>query len=310
MPLFLLLLTLWAQAAAVQPPPTREVFSSRSELVVLHVSVLDRKSGFVAGLPREAFTVYEDGRPQAIGFFENADGPATIGLVMDNSGSMHRMRDEVIAAGMTFAHASHPRDEMFVVHFNERVWSGLPPGQPFTSDRLTLHQALLRSTTRGQTALFDAVRAGLRQLEAGRQAKKVLVVVSDGGDNASQTRFADVLDMALRMDALVYTIGLYDRDDRDANPKLLRQLAEATGAEAFFPRKTKQITKILERIARDIRSGYTIGYAPDAGAPQGYRAIRVAVQAAGRSKLAVRARTGYMAGPPAAHETAGREDRK
>lgn len=281
--------------SVVQDPQGRAVFSSRSELVVIHATVIDRTSGFVPGLPREAFTVSEDGVPQPIGFFENADSPVTVGLVIDSSGSMQTRR-AVIAAGMAFAHSSHPDDEMFTINFNEKVWPGLPLPQRFTSDRRELRDALLRSTSRGQTALFDAIRTALTHLESGHQQKKVLVVVSDGGDNASQARFSDVLDAALRMNAVIYAIGLFDQDDRAANPRLLRQLAAATGGEAFFPNKPGEVTRVLERIARDIRSGYTIGYAPASATKAGYRAIKVEVRPADHRKVAVRARTGYVAG--------------
>jgi VWFA-related protein len=282
---------------AGQAPPGRTVFSSRSELVALHVSVSDRRAGFVSGLPRDAFIVYEDGRPQEISFFENEDSPVTVGFVVDSSGSMQRMRQAVIAAGMAFAHASHPDDEMFTVHFNERVWLGLPAGQPFTSDREELRRALMRSTARGQTALFDALRIGLDHLETGRMGKKVIVLVSDGGDNSSRAKFEEVLDSALRMNAVIYSVAIYDRHIRDANPKVLRELAKATGGEAYFPRGIEQVSQVLEGIARDIRSGYTIGYVPSnsLGKP-GYRAIRVSVRSPDRRKLHVRARAGYMAG--------------
>src|SRR5688572_12995057 len=138
---------------------------------------------------------------------------------------MAARRDAVIAAGLAFAASSHPADELFTVNFNERVWPGLPSGRPFTSDRGELRAALARSTARGQTALFDALLAALQQLDRGAQPRRVLIVVSDGGDNASRARFADVLDAALRRDVVIYTIGLADRDDRDAKPKLLRELS-------------------------------------------------------------------------------------
>jgi VWFA-related protein len=294
-----------AAAAAQTSPPAASpspVFTAHSDLVVLHVSVIERKSGFVAGLPKEAFAVYDDGNPQTIAFFRNEDTPVSVGLVIDNSGSMQPKREAVIAAGLAFAESSNPRDEMFTVNFNERVWTGLPPGQ-FTSDRGALRQALLRTTTRGQTALFDAMQLALGQLARGREQKKVLIVISDGGDNASRTaRFADVHDTALRASVVIYAIGLFDSDDRDAKPKLLRELARATGGEAFFPKHVKEVTPILERIASEIRSGYTIGYAPSAGTLKpGYHAIAVQVRAPDRRKLTVRARAGYMAG--AASET-------
>src|SRR6187397_1263114 len=137
----------WILSLLVQAPAqARPAFSSRSELVVLRVSVVDRRAGFVSGLPREAFTVQEDGRPQPIQFFENEDTPVTVGLVIDCSGSMQTRRDGVIAAGMAFADSSHPADELFTLNFNEKVWPGLD-GQAFTSDREELRQALNRSTS-------------------------------------------------------------------------------------------------------------------------------------------------------------------
>lgn len=296
--LLLGLFSLTQVAVPAQEPQTRAVFSSRSELVALHVSVVDRRADFVSGLPREAFIVFEDGQEQKIALFENADTPVTVGLIIDNSGSMTRTRDTVIDAGITFSQASHPADEMFVVHFNERVWPGLAPPENFTTDREHLRLALQRSTARGQTALFDALLGGLTRLEGGRHQKKALVVISDGGDNASRTRFEDVLARALRMDALIYSVGLYDQYDRDANPDLLRKLARSTGAEAFFPRRSSDVGPILDRIARELRSGYTIGYVPTISLTRpGYRRIEVEVRAPDGRKLSARARAGYTAGP-------------
>jgi Ca-activated chloride channel family protein len=278
-----------------QGQPPRAAFSSRADLVVLRVSVVDRQAGFVSGLPRDAFVVHEDGRPQPIEFFEHEDTPVTVGLIIDSSGSMLPRRDSVIAAGMAFADSSHPADELFILHFNERVWPGLPPGQSFTSDHGELRRALDRSTSRGRTALFDAIRQGLRTLDEGHKTRKVLVVVSDGGDNASATRFDEILDAALRKDVVIYTVGIYDPNDPDAKPRLLRQLAEATGGEAFFPRANTEVTPLLERIARDIRSSYTVGYVPPAGADrQRRRSVRVDVRSPDGRKLAVRARSSYI----------------
>ena len=191
---------------------------------------------------------------------------------------------------MAFAGSSHPADELFTLNFNERVWPGLPPDRPFTSDREELRRALERSTTRGRTALFDAIAMGLRRLDEGHKTRKVLVVVSDGGDNASHTRFDEVLDTALRKDVVIY-----DPNDRDAKPGLLRQLAEATGGEAFFPRPNADVTPTLERIARDIRSSYTIGYPPPGDTASGRRrSVHVDVRAPDGRKLSVRARSSYI----------------
>jgi VWFA-related protein len=276
-----------------QAPQHAPAFKSSTDLAVLHVSVVDKHAGFVSGLPRDAFAVYENGRPQPIAFFENEDTPVSVGLVIDSSQSMFTRRDAVIAASMAFAESSHPDDEMFTLNFNERVWPGLPDGQAFTSDHAELHAALNRSGSRGKTALFDAIDAGLSHLDAGAMTRKVLIVVSDGGDNASAKRYEDVLDAALRRDVVVYTVAIYDGYDRDANPQVLRDLAAATGGEACFPKRLADVGPALERIARDIRSSYTIGYAPPAGGTAAARSIRVDVRPQGR-KLTVRARSAYI----------------
>lgn len=281
--------------SAFQDPP-RTVFSSGSEVVVVHVAVMDGKSQLVSGLPQDAFRIFENGRPEAVSFFHNEDNPVTVGLVLDCSGSMQRKREAVIAAGLAFARSSHPQDEMFTVNFNEHVWSGLPPALPFTTDIRELQAALQRSTARGQTAFFDGLRTALTHLEKGHEPKKALIVVSDGGDNASATTFAEVHDLALRMDAVIYTIGIRDQyDGKDAKPEVLRKLARATGGEAYFPTRLEDVTGVLERIARDIRSGYTLGYVPPPGA-DGFRAIHVEVHLRDGRKLSARARSGYVAG--------------
>ena len=280
-----------AEATNVSQPPAR--FTSSSELVVLHVTVLDRKSGYVSGLTRDAFTVYEDGAAQPVGFFEDADIPVTVGLVIDSSISMHRHRDAIVAAGTTFVESSHDDDELFTIYFNEHVWPGLPDGQLFTNNRELLRQSFAQMRTRGQTALFDGLQAALTRLERGHSQKKVLIVVSDGGDNASKAKFDDVLQAALRMDAVIYAVSIPDQYETEARPDVLKKLAAVTGGEAHFPRNMSQVTSTFERIARDIRSGYVIGYTPPP-AGKGYRAVRVAVQSPGRRSLTVRARSGYQ----------------
>jgi len=271
----------------------RPVYSSHSDVVVLHVSVLDRHAGFVSDLPQEAFAVTEDGRPQQIEFFEHDDTPVTVGLVIDSSTSMVRRRQGVIAAGMAFAESSNPADELFTINFNERIWPGLDEGQDFTSDSGTLRRALDRSTARGKTAFFDALATAMRHLEKGHEPRKVLIVVSDGGDNASRTTCDEILDAALRSDVVIYTVGIFDAEDEDKNPKLLKRLAEVTGGEAFFPSTKDDVKPVLERIARDIRSSYTLGYAPQDGRSGEHR-LHVDVRDPQRRKLSVRARDVYV----------------
>jgi Ca-activated chloride channel homolog len=285
--------------ASAAQDPSRKVFSSRSEVVLVHVSVLDGKSRLVPGLPQEAFEVFENGQPQPITFFHNDDEPVTVGLVLDCSTSMQRRRDAIIAAGLAFAQSSHSADELFTVNFNEQVWSGLPASVPFTSDVDRLRTALQRSTARGRTALFDAMQFALNHLHKGQRQKKVLIVVSDGGDNASGATFGDVLKAAERSDAIIYALSLHDEYDRDARPEVLRKLTRATGGKAFFARDPADSTAVLTQIADEIRSGYTLGYVPPP-AGDGYRAIRVDVRPADGRKLSVRARPGYVAGPSTA----------
>jgi VWFA-related protein len=284
-----------AQEGPAPQDRAHKVFSSRSEVVLVHASVRDGKSHLVSGLPETAFRVFENGQPQPITFFHNQDNPVTVGLVLDCSTSMQRKRDAVIAAGIAFAESSHPADEMFTVNFNEQVWSGLPASIPFTHDVEQLRGALQRTTARGQTALFDAVQFALNHLAKGQRQKKVLILVSDGGDNASTTKFDDVLHAAQRSDAVIYALSLSDQYDDDAHPEVLRKLTSATGGKAYFPHNPTDSTTVLTGIARDIRSGYTIGYIPPSGG-EGYRAIRVEALAPDGRRLAVRARPGYVAG--------------
>lgn len=300
-----------APAAAQTPPAT---FSTRADLVVVHATVLDRKGGFVAGLDRDAFTVYEDGTPQTITVFRNEDSPVTVGIVIDNSGSMEANREAVITGGLAFARASHPDDEMFTVNFNEKISTGLPPDRPFTNDLAVLRRALSGISARGRTALHDALAYAIRHLATGTSQKKVLIAVSDGGDNASSTRLDQVVALARQTDVVIYAIGLVDQyQRRDAKPGVLKQLAKETGGETYFPDRIEQTASILERIAHEIRSGYTIGYAPTNVALDGsYRRIQVTVRAPldaarGRpdnTRLKVRARAGYLA-PSGKHRSVG-----
>ena len=281
-----------AQASAPQVPTIRV----RTDLVVLQVAVLDKESRFVPGLPEPRFTVSEEGVPQTIRVFSNEDRPAAIGLIVDNSGSMHNKREDVILAALAFARAGNPLDEYFVVHFNERIWMGLPDGVSFASGFEGLLKALSRTQTYGRTALYDAVDRGLEHLRQSGNARRVLVVVSDGGDNASAIQLEQLLRRVQETDVAIYTIGLFDEDARDRNPRVLRRLAAAAGGEAFLPGSIGGATAVLSRIARDIRSIYLIGYESTNPARDGrYRQVRVNLQSTGREKLKVRARPGYFA---------------
>ncbi|MBZ5669149.1 MAG: VWA domain-containing protein [Acidobacteriia bacterium] len=264
--------------------------------VVLPATVQNHKGILVSGLGKDDFQVYEDGLLQQITYFSHEDIPVTVGLVVDNSGSMRPKRAEVIAAALAFARSSNPADQMFVVNFNEHVSFGLPHNTPFTDKVTELEVALSHIKADGETALYDAVAAALEHLMKGNRDKKVLIAVSDGADNASKHTLAQIMAMAGRPDAIIYTIGLFEQDDPDKNPGVLRQLAKATGGEAFLPESLKDVAPICERIARDIRNQYTIAYAPANRKQDGtYRLIQVKAAAPGRGRLFVRTRAGYTA---------------
>jgi Ca-activated chloride channel homolog len=287
-----------SQAPATSPYPSGNEyrFKVNTNLVVLHATVQDRKGSLVSGLDKEEFQVYEDGTLQQIKYFSSEDTPVTVGLVIDNSGSMQAKRAEVIAAALAFARSSNPQDQMFVVNFNEHVRFALPGTKLFTDQVAELEVALSRIITDGETALYDAVAAALERLNKGDRDKKVLVVISDGGDNASTHSLTQITAMAQRTDAIIYTIGLFDEGDGDSNPDVLKQLAKDTGGDVFLPRSIKEAVPICERIARDIRSQYTIAYVPANSKQDGtYRVIQVKASAPGRGRLLVRTRAGYRA---------------
>jgi VWFA-related protein len=264
--------------------------------VVLHATVENHKGAPVSGLGKDAFQVCEDGAPQQIEFYSHEDIPVTVGLVLDNSGSMGPKRDEVIAAAMAFARSSNPQDQMFVVNFNEHVSLGLPVSVPFTDQTAQLQLALSRFHADGKTALYDALAMALEHLKQGNRDKKVLIVVSDGGDNASKHTQGQILALAGQSDAIIYTIGIYTDEDPDQKPGALRQLSKATGGEAFFPRTVPEVVPLCERIAHDIREQYTLAYTPTNRKPDGaYRVIQVKALAPGYGRLTVRTRAGYYA---------------
>jgi Ca-activated chloride channel family protein len=287
-----------SQAPSTSQDATHDQYRIKvnSNLVVLHATAQDHKGILVSGLDKDSFHVYEDGTLQQIKYFSHDDIPVTVGLVIDNSGSMGKKRTEVIAAALAFARSSNPQDQMFVVNFNEHVRFALPDNTPFTDQVTELEEALSRIITNGQTALYDAVAAALDHLKKGDRDKKVLIVISDGGDNASKHNLAQIMAMAQHGDTIIYTIGLFDEEDDDRNPRVLKQLAEDTGGDVFLPQSLKEAVPICERIARDIRTQYTIAYVPANRKQDGaYRTIQVKARAPGRGQLLVRTRAGYRA---------------
>ena len=269
------------------------VIHSDVRLVLLDVSVKDHAGGWVSGLARDDFRVDENGAPQKITVFANNDIPVTVGILVDNSRSMGPKRSDVLAAATTFIAASNPHDEIFVLNFNDTVSRGLPPDVPFSDDIRQLRAALSRAFPEGRTALNDAVVDGLEQLKLGKRDKKTLIVISDGGDNASSHNRAGMLGLVERSLATIYTIGLFDTGDLDRDPGILKKLARMSGGVAYFPESAAALTESCKSIAKDIRTRYTIGYPPPARNGGPLRRIRVHVSAPGHRGLIARTRLSY-----------------
>ena len=270
--------------------------------MVLHASVINERGQFVPGLPQDNFRVLEDKVEQKISIFRQEDVPVSMGLVIDNSGSMRDKRPQVNAAALTFVKTSNAQDEAFVVNFNDEYY--LDTVHDFTNDIEEMKDALERIDARGSTALYDAVIGSLDHLKKGSKDKKVLLVVTDGIDNSSRRSLANAVEEAQRSNALIYAIGLFtdedmrhNRSDAKKARRALTELTTATGGLAFFPESVDDTTAICAQIARDIRNQYTLAYySTNQAHDGGFRTVQIAVTPPrGAGKLSVRTRSGYYA---------------
>ncbi len=270
-------------------------FKKKVEEVVLHATVTDQRQHLVSGLRQGDFAVFEDGKPMVITSFHQEDIPVSIGIVIDNSGSMRTKRQQVNQAALNLVRASNPQDELFVVNFNDEYYLD----QDFTSNINQLKEGLDHIESRGGTALYDAVVASADHLAKGaRLDRKVLLVVTDGEDNASRESLEQCVRSLQDLNGpTVYSIGILG-DDHEAHraKRALTALAFQTGGVAFFPKDMNEVDNISRQVAHDIRNQYTIGYKPADPNRPGYRSVRVEAHAAGYKKLVVRTRSGYYAG--------------
>jgi VWFA-related protein len=208
---------------------------------------------------------------------------------------MRSRYNHVVTAAMVFIQASNRKDEVFVVNFGDRVSHGLPEGIPFSADTGQLRAALSLGVPAGRTALYDAILFSLHHIEKGHCEKKALMLVSDGGDNSSTHGSAEVMRAVRESFTTIYTIGIFDENDRDQNPALLRSLARESGGESFLPEQLSDVTGICRQIARDIRTRYTIGYVPVRSGEQGsMRKVKVTASVVGAHKLVINTRRGYF----------------
>jgi VWFA-related protein len=297
-----LVLLVLVSLGSTQEQPT---FRAQSDVVVIQAMVEDGHGAAVAGLTKSNFLVYEDNYPQEISYFSAADAPASIGLLIDNSTSMVSKREHVIAAAVQFAELSNPEDEIFVLAFNEHVREAWAPRIIQQSDASILRATLLnRISALGRTALYDAVHDALDRFRNAAHTRQVLVILSDGSDNASRRDLESTLARIESGHAMIYSVVLVDLVSRDGNPRLLRRMSTSTGGEAFMPRRIDDVPGALEHIARDIRATYTIGYVSKNQARDGTRRrLRVVASDGDGRRLKVQTRSGYIAPKSADSDT-------
>jgi Ca-activated chloride channel homolog len=276
------------------------VFKKDVDEVLLHASVIDDRQHIVTNLDRSAFSVFEDGKQQQIISFRHEDIPVAMGILIDNSGSMREKRNKVNQAALNLVRSSNPKDEVFIVNFNDEYYLD----QDFTNDLLKLKDALDKIDTRGGTALYDAVVASAEHLKHNaRLEKKILFVVTDGEDNASNENIEQAVKQLQEENGpSVYAIGILgDEEHPKKARRALEIISERTGGIAFFPRTLDEVDEISKTIAHDIRNQYTIGYKPtNPKTAGGFRQIRVEAKAKGHKKMVVRTKSGYYAGAPPA----------
>lgn len=278
-------------------------------LVVLHATVLDGHGRMVNDLKEANFQVSENGVPQKLSVFSHADIPVTMGIVIDDSGSMRSKRQSVNAAALSFVKTSNPQDQVFVVNFNDNYYLDTPGD--FAQNMEELKAALDKIDSRGGTALRDAMMASIDHLALGNRDKKVILVVTDGEDNESRYTLEELLKAAQNSNAVIYAIGLLGDEEPGGlfkkgggeskrAAKALRDISTATGGEAYFPKSLDEVEPTCVQIAHDIRNQYTLGYYPTNREKDGaYRLVRVqAFSSDKRRPLDVRTRTGYYAPKP------------
>jgi VWFA-related protein len=289
---FFITISLAATLARGQDP----VFRAETRLVVLHASVLDRGGKLLTDLPQKSFKVYENGVEQEIRLFKREDIPVSLGLVIDNSGSMRPKRQQVEAAALQLVKASNPQDQVFIVNFNDEAYLDCP----FTNNLAKLEEGVARIDSRGGTAMRDAISMSIDYMrDEGKLDKKVILALTDGIDNMSSETLEQLVRKAQQAEVLIYVIGLPDeelkREFRTAK-RALDSIASSSGGLSYYPQELTEVEQIALQIAHEIRNQYIIAYTPSNTSLDGsYRQIRVAVE--GPNRPTARTRTGYYATP-------------
>ncbi len=290
-----LFLTTSAAAAAAYGQDPEPTFRSDTRLVPLYATAVNSKGQLVTDLPRAAFKVLENNVEQPIKAFLREDVPVSLGLIVDNSGSMRDRRAKVEAAAIAMVKASNPKDQVFIVNFNDQAFEDVP----FTSDVKKMEEGLTRIDSLGGTAFYDAIDLSLDNVAKGKQDKRVLMLITDGNDNASSTTLEKLLAKTGRANVVIHIIGLLSTEEpREAKKaqRSLKSIAESTVVLCFFPKDLEEVEKLALQVAHDIRNQYVITYSPLNAALDGsYRTIKVTAK--GPNNPVVRTRSGYYATP-------------
>lgn len=269
-------------------------FTVDTREVDLNVSVTDKNGKLITGIPRSAFKVLENGVEQPLKAFANDDVPVSMGIIVDNSGSMRDKKASVNAASLGLVKASNPSDEVFIIGFNDVAYLD----QEFTSDIKLLERALDKTETRGGTAMRDAIHLALDYMKKhAKKDKKVLLVITDGNDTASDESLEQLVREARQSGVLIYSIGILNEEiasDKKEAQHALKALAEASGGLDYYPKTLAEVERITPQVADEIRKQYLLAYTPlNAKLDGTYR--KVEVRLTGFGKPNVRYRPGYYA---------------
>jgi Ca-activated chloride channel family protein len=294
--LWLALMAYSAPAQSVPASGQTPVFRADTRLVLLHATVVDSKGRLVTNLPKESFKVYENGVEQQLRLFRREDVPVSMGLIVDNSGSMRPKRRQVEAASLGLVKASNREDEVLIVNFNDDAYLDVP----FTNDIKKMQDGLTRIDSRGGTAMRDAISMCIDEMRAkAKRDKKVLFVVTDGNDNTSNITLEKLLQRAHESEILIYAIGLLNEEDKREAKRAKRSLdalTTASGGLTYYPKELADVEALALQVAHEIRNQYILAYSPADQALDGsFRQIRVTVS--GPNRPVVRTRSGYYATP-------------
>jgi Ca-activated chloride channel family protein len=291
-----------ATATAVEPGSQRPIRID-VDLVLVNVSVIDPYNRFVTGLGKEHFRIFEDEQAQSVTHFSSEDVPISVGLLFDASGSMSDKIDKARMSVQQFFRSSNPADEFFLIGFNDRPFQIAE----FTSNPGQLQNKLNFTEAKGRTSLFDAMYLGLHEMKKARYARKVLLVISDGGDNHSRYSERDIKRAVQESDVQIYAIGIYEpyssrsrTPEELAGPSLMTEIAESTGGRQFPVENLNDLPDIARKIGRELRSVYVLGYQPTNDKRDGkWRKIQVKLSAPrGLPPLQLFSKSGYYAPQP------------